>query len=125
MAAYHERFETNLLTAIPVLVASPTSYLRKDLSRLKPQEQEARNQEAKRCQKLATDMLRWTEAELTKLNLQAEADLFCFSSTPLDEMTPEELFFSPHWVIPFDSTPRPLMQYEADTEGVAEPALRA
>jgi hypothetical protein len=70
-------------------------------------------------------MLRWTEAELTKLNLQAEADLFCFSSTPLNKMTPEDLFFSPDWAIPFDSTPRPLMQYEADTEGAAEPALRS
>jgi hypothetical protein len=123
LQAYIERFGTNLLTAIPVLVASPTSYLRKDLSRLKPHEQEARDQEAKRCQKLASDLLRWTEAELTKLNLQQEADLFCFSSAPLDEMTPEELFFSAHWVIPFDSTPRPLMPYEADTEVPGERAL--
>lgn len=60
---------------------------------------------APRC----TDLVRWTEAELTTRGEQHEADLFRFTALPPDA-APEELLLAPHWYRPFDKNPVSLLE---------------
>jgi len=54
-------------------------------------------------------MLQATEAETDKLGARQEADLFCFTAAPLDELTPYEQYFAPLWITPFQDRPAPLL----------------
>lgn len=111
-AAYEERYGTKLLTAIPVMVASSSDFPRRDSKTLTAAEFDERKREAVGRKQRRNNLIRYTEAELTKLGFEHEADLFLFSSAPLDAISPFDLFFSPHWIRPFDGTPRALMEYE-------------
>ncbi len=60
-------------------------------------------------EKRATDLLRWTEAELTARGETAEADLFRFTGLPPDS-DPLALYTVPTWLRPFDPRPVPLIE---------------
>jgi hypothetical protein len=119
LPAYTTRFETTLLTAIPVLVATASDFPIRDVSELKPAELQERRREAKLREYRLQDVVKWTEAELTKLQLAEQlADMFLFTAAPLDQISAFDLFFSPNWVMPFDPTPRPLMEYKRGDDGL-------
>lgn len=54
------------------------------------------------------DLLDWTARELTTLG-KDNAELFLFSSGPVAEVTPSDLFLSPRWYQPFEDEPVPLL----------------
>jgi hypothetical protein len=53
-------------------------------------------------------LLTWTEATIGDKR-RPEADLFRFTHTLADEVSPQDLFFSPIWVAPFTRSPVPLL----------------
>jgi hypothetical protein len=106
---YKERFGTEYLTAIPVVVATRTHYPRVATAALTLEEQHHRRRDTEKRQTRLQEMLRATEAEIDSLNARGEADLFCFTAEPLDKLTPEELFYSPIWYTPFHPLPEPLL----------------
>jgi hypothetical protein len=110
MPAYRARFGTTILTTIPVMVASSTSFPRQVYAKLTEKDKKERQVAAASREKRMQHLRQWTESTLERLNMRHEADLFSFSCAPLDELTPTELFFEPHWYIPFNDTPRPLMR---------------
>jgi hypothetical protein len=114
--AFKERFGTEILTTIPVMVASATSFPRRSVTTLSPEERQERRLESLARKKRAKNLYHWTEAVLSELGLRQEADLFSFSAAPLDEVTPRELFTSAHWYVPFSDTPRPLIRLSEEAE---------
>lgn len=56
------------------------------------------------------DLLKWTEDELTKQRRRSWGSFFLFSGIDPRECTPEQWVTTPHWVSPFDRTPRPLLE---------------
>jgi hypothetical protein len=109
--AYKERLGTDILTTIPVMVASPTSFPRMLRNNFSEEERKERQREAAERQRRMELLKKWTEETLDRLKMRREADLFSFSCAPLDELSPTELFFGKHWYIPFSDTPRPLLQF--------------
>lgn len=105
--AYKERLGTDILTTIPVVVASPAAFPRM-LYGTEPSEQHQR--EATERQRRMELLKTWTEETLERLRMRREADLFSFTCAPLDELSPTELFFGTHWYIPFSDAPRPLLK---------------
>jgi hypothetical protein len=106
--SYKEQFGTNVLTVL-VSIQSATDFPVKPLDRLTPAEQEERAVEAKNREHRRQLLLSWTEAEVKAQNRQRSSDMFRFTSAPLDEMTPEELYCAAHWYTPFQDTPAPLI----------------
>jgi hypothetical protein len=109
MPAYRERFGTSVLTTIPVMVASKTSFPRRVYGTFTDEDKRERELEAIERHKRMMNLRKWTEGMLDELKMRKEADLFSFSCAPLDELSPTELFFGKHWIIPFDDTPRSLL----------------
>jgi hypothetical protein len=114
LPAYRERLGTTVLTTIPVMVASSSAFPRQVYSTLTETDRKEQQLEAVRREKRMFSLRKWTEVALERLNLRHEADLFSFSATPLTELTPTELFFGKHLIIPFSDTPRPLIQTGKD-----------
>jgi hypothetical protein len=54
-------------------------------------------------------LVAWCEQELTQQQLEREANLYRFCSLPQGGYTPQEIFCSPLWFKPFDSTPTSLL----------------
>jgi hypothetical protein len=54
------------------------------------------------------ELLSWTEAVIGE-KTRPEADLFRFSHTLADQVSPQDLFFSPIWLAPFTRSPVPLL----------------
>jgi hypothetical protein len=107
--AYKERFGTPILTVL-VSIQTATDFPVKSLESLTPEEQDERKQ-AEKDRRVRLETLRlWTEAEAKTQNKVNEAGMFYFSSAPLDVLTPTELYFSPHWSIPYHDTPVSLLQ---------------
>lgn len=103
LPAYEEYFGTDNITIVFV-VGTDVDFPKKRLTE---------SERARLARQLAhrfTNFVRWTEAELTAWHMEAYADAFLFTKAPLLEMTAREFYFSPHCVIPFDPTPRPLMR---------------
>lgn len=66
---------------------------------------------ALRGEKRRGELLRWTEAELSALGKEAQADLFRFTSLDPRVVSPEELFLLPCWCRPFEAQhPLPLLE---------------
>jgi len=110
MPAYKERLGTNILTTIPVMVASASAFPRRLYTKETPELLREQREEAKQRTRRMELLKHWTEQTLERLHMRHEADLFSFSCAPLDELSPIELFFAAHWYIPFRDTPRPLIQ---------------
>jgi hypothetical protein len=106
LPVYRERFGTKNMT-IAVIIASDSDFPKKRLT-----EQERTRVERELTTRFA-NMMKWTEAELRTHQLEAEADAFIFTKAPLVEMTPQELYFGTHWVVPFATTPKALLRREA------------
>jgi hypothetical protein len=114
LPAYEKRLGTKILTTIPVMVASSSAFPRQVYTKLALDEIKEQQLEARRREKRLQNLLHWTEHVLEELNLRHEADLFSFSAAPLTEISPTDLFYSPHWMIPFSDTPRSLLQTGKD-----------
>jgi hypothetical protein len=56
-------------------------------------------------------LLSWTEAVIGD-KTREEADLFRFTDTLADQVSPQDLFFSPVWLRPFERVPVPLLPTE-------------
>jgi len=54
-------------------------------------------------------MIEWTEQELQEQQLEHESGLYHFTSLPAGEYDPREIFCSPIWRRPFDSSPTSLL----------------
>jgi hypothetical protein len=57
----------------------------------------------------ALELLKWTEAELSRLNRGAYGRLYCIAGVDPTAVTPETLYLSAKWHQPFRSDPVPLV----------------
>jgi len=97
---YIERLGVNILQVV-VLCAAPETVLRKGTGELSETEQQERKRAMSVAEKTKADYLFWTEKELAQQNKkQEEADLFLFTSAPLDKVTALELFYSALFSMP-------------------------
>jgi hypothetical protein len=108
LPSYEEQFGTNIITVL-VSVQTGTDFPIKPLDKLTPTELEERQEEAKNRAHRRHLLQTWTEKEITSLNRLQDGDMFRFSSSPLDEITYRQLYFAPHWYIPFQQTPTALI----------------
>jgi hypothetical protein len=102
LPSYKERFGTDNIT-IAFIFAPETDFPKRRLSDAE------RARVHRELNTRFTTCISWTEEELKALHHEADADAFIFTKAPLLEMTPKQLYFASHWVIPFDLHPRPLM----------------
>jgi hypothetical protein len=119
LPSYEERFGTRTLV-VATLIQSRSRFprpVRPAKWRMTVPELREREVEEAKLQNRLIDLLRWTEKELTNLNLEAEADFFRFSTAPLDLLTPKALFTSAHFVMPFGKSPAPLIPYRSEGNG--------
>jgi hypothetical protein len=109
---YIERLGVNILQVV-VLCATPETVLRKGTGKLNETERQERTRAMSVADKTKADYLLWTEKELAQQNKrQEEADLFLFTSAPLDKTSPMELFFSSLFSIPQSKEIVPLIPQE-------------
>jgi hypothetical protein len=118
LPAYKERFGTDIITVI-VSIQTGTDFPIKPLSSLTQTEWEERREEAEERQHRLRNYLDWTQAELEAQHRMSDADMFRFSCAPLDQISPTELFYTPHWEIPYRETPVSLlMPQRKEADGV-------
>jgi Replication-relaxation len=106
--AYRERLGTDILTTVPMMIATPAAFPRQLYVDMSESEKKQRRFDHIERKKRLDTIRRWTEHKLEKMNFRHEADFFSFSAASLDELTPGELFYGSHWITPFDDNPRPL-----------------
>ena len=86
---------------VVVLCATPETVLRKGTGELSETEVQERKRAMSVTDKTKADSLFWTEKELAQQNKrQEEADLFLFTSAPLDKAAPMEHLYSEHFSMP-------------------------
>lgn len=111
LPAYKEHFGTGIITVL-VSIQTPTDFPIKPLDKLTPAEWEQRHLEEQRRRHRRQNLLQWTETEVQAQNLLSAADMFRFSSAPLDQLSSEELYFGQHWYSPFSDSPVSLLVSE-------------
>jgi hypothetical protein len=89
---YIERLGVDILQVV-VLCATPETVLRKGTGELSDTERQEHARAMQAANKTKADYLLWTEKELVRHKRQEEADLFLFTSVPLDKLLPSELFY--------------------------------
>jgi len=115
-SGYKERFGTQIHVVLFVIQTRshfPRPYREPGY---KPSIQELKNKEIEfiRRQNRLLDFKRWTEEELTRAGEISDASFFRFSATALDSLTPSEFFFTPHFFVPFDTAPSPLIPWKVE-----------
>jgi hypothetical protein len=105
---YKKRVGSSVLQVVTI-INGPATVLRRGAGSYSEQEQKARMADMRASEKTKADYITWTEKELTLQNKQDEADLFLFTSAPLDTFTPQDLLFSEQFVQPFDTGAVPLI----------------
>src|SRR5215212_1223416 len=108
---YIERLGVDILQVV-VLCATPETVLRKGTGELSDSERQERKHALKVADKTKADYLFWTEKELVRQKRQEVADLFLFTSAPLDKVTALELFYSALFSMPKSKEPVPLIPQE-------------
>jgi len=109
---YIERLGVDILQVV-VLCATPETVLRKGTGELSDTERQERTRALRAADKTKADYLFWTEKELAQQNKrQEEADLFLFTSAPLDKASPMELLFSSLFSMPNSKEIVPLTPQE-------------
>ena len=88
---------------VVTFIASPETVLRPGAGRYSATEQMARTKALKEAEKRKNDYLLWTERELKAQHRADDADLFFYTSLPLDELTPSELLFAEHFSQPYET----------------------
>jgi hypothetical protein len=92
--AYKDKFGTDVIQAtrdnFPVRVTA-----------MREEDKAERHLQAKERAKRLKKLMRWTEKELEENHDEYMADMFLFTDHPLDEATPQELFLSSMWHMPF------------------------
>jgi hypothetical protein len=114
--SYEKRFGTQIHVVIFVIQTRshfPRPYRAPGYQ---PTQQELKNREIEytRGQNRLMDFKQWTEEELTRAGEISDASFFRFSAAPLDTLTPSEFFFSPHFYVPFDTAPSPLIPWKVE-----------
>jgi hypothetical protein len=100
-AGYIKRIGVQWLQVLTI-VNSPGTVLRRGAGTLSEKEKKERQKEVNAAEKTLRDYLQWTEKELVSQNRRSDADLFLFTSAPLDALSPKDLLFSKAYSIPFE-----------------------
>ena len=109
---YIERLGVDILQVVTIC-ATPETVLRKGTGELSDTERQERTRALRAADKTKADYLFWTEKELAQQNKrQEEADLFLFTSAPLDKASPMELLFSSLFSMPNSKEIVPLIPQE-------------
>jgi hypothetical protein len=107
MKAYKSKFGTEMIKVL-IIVATRENFPQSVGAR-KPEEKGERALQAKERAKRMRKLIRATEKELEANHDEQKAAMFLFTDTPLDEVTPQELFLSPIWHTPFSDEVVPAM----------------
>lgn len=103
LKAYEERFGTNKLKIL-VIVQSAIDFPKTNVTELTDEEILERREAAANRQLRRTNLVKWTEQELTALRVPEHINtMFWFTDKRLHETNPIDLFFGRHWHLPYTS----------------------
>jgi hypothetical protein len=105
---YKKRVGKDVLQVLTI-INSQTTVLRRGAGTYKDRELQERKRGVQAAEKTLQDYITWTEKELGEQQKREEADLFLFTSAPLDLLTPVDLLYTSHNSSPFASEPVPLI----------------
>jgi hypothetical protein len=105
---YTKRVGTKAFRVV-TFIASPATVLRRGTGAFSKQGLQERERELAATEKRKKDFLLWTQRELAAQNREKDADLFLFSSYPIDSLRPKKLVFSDHFSMPFEGSQTSLL----------------
>jgi hypothetical protein len=105
---YKKRVGIDVLQILTI-INSQTTVLRRGAGAYKDGDLQDRKRGIQAAEKTMLDYINWTEKELREQEKREEADLFLFTSMPLDVLTPVDILFSAHNTSPYAPEPVPLI----------------
>jgi hypothetical protein len=115
VVVYKKMFGTDIIV-VPVVVSTPDHFPKRIYPVFSKGQLSIRRAQTHERSHRLKNLILWTQRELKEQDAKDMADMFRFTEVALDQITPQELFLYPLWLMPFSPTPVPLISIKEETQ---------